>query len=289
VQAREQALQRHKLESVGQMASGLAHELNNLLQPILSMAQMAGEDREADPDLADSMAVIVDSARRAAAIVHGMLLYVRRSPKGPRHLMLAEVVPRVVDALRRTVPTGVVIAFSGDAAAGQVAADDGELSQILKNLVDNAIHAMAHRGTVAIGMDQTTIADAQAVRMRIPAGRYARLTVSDGGPGIAPALLERVFEPFFTTKGIGQGTGLGLSIVQGIVRSWGGDIIARNRPEGGAVFDVMLPLVAPQAGGETDDDAAIAPGPLVEPVVCRDRPTQGATGPAARRGGGPLS
>jgi signal transduction histidine kinase len=243
VDARERAFQRRKLESVGQVTSGLAHELNNLLQPILSMAQMTQEDYPADTDLAEAIAVILDSTKRAAAIVHGMLLYVRRAPKELRVMCLVTAVRQGVNALRRTVPPGILLALDADGAEGRVAAHPDELIQIMKNLVDNAIHAMGGRGEVKVRVDGVRIAGPLAVRMQIRGGHYARLSIADSGPGILPTLLERVFEPFFTTKGIGEGTGLGLSIVQGIVRSWGGCIVARNVPEGGAAFDVMLPLV----------------------------------------------
>jgi signal transduction histidine kinase len=242
VDARERAFQRRKLESVGQVTSGLAHELNNLLQPILSMAQMAQEDYPADTELAGSIAVILDSTRRAAAIVHGMLLYVRRAPKELRRMCLAAAVTQGVDILRRTVPAGVRLDLQTGGAEGWVAVQPDELNQIIKNLVDNAVHAMSGHGEVKIRVDEVRIADALAVRMQVQGGRYARLSIADNGHGISPTLLEQIFEPFLTTKGIGEGTGLGLSIVQGIVRSWGGCIIARNVPEGGASFDVMLPL-----------------------------------------------
>jgi signal transduction histidine kinase len=204
------------------------------------------------------MAVILDSTKRVAAIVDGMLLYVRRKPKELQHIRLGEAVRREVDALRPSVPPGISLELDGDSATGRVVVHPGELSQIIRNLVDNAIHALGGHGTITIRVDEMRIADATAVRMHMQPGRYARLTLSDNGKGIAPALLERVFEPFFTTKGIGQGTGLGLSIVQGIVKSWAGSITARNLAEGGAAFDVMLPLAGAPArleGGRHVDDA----------------------------------
>lgn len=263
--ARERAFQRRKLESVGQVASGLAHELNNLLQPILSMAQMAKEDHPADAELTESLAVILDSTQRAAEIVHGMLLHVRRSPKELRNICLTPAVERSVEALRRSLPPGLRLALHAARTDRWVAANPDELAQIIKNLVDNAIHALGGNGEVKIDIDEVSIADALAVRMQIPAGRYARLSVSDNGHGIAPTLLERVFEPFFTTKGIGEGTGLGLSIVQGIVRSWAGSIIARNVPEGGAAFDIMLPLANAPAVVERDRWIDLAPSTASRP------------------------
>jgi signal transduction histidine kinase/heme oxygenase len=243
VDARERAFQRRKLESIGQVASGLAHELSNLLQPILGMAQMAQEDHSDDADLAEAMAVILDSTRRAAVIVQGLLLYVRRSPRGLQKLWLAGAATRSVAAERRDLPAGIQLELLTAGADAWVAAQPDELCQIVKNLLDNAGHALGGNGVVTVAVEDVRVTDAQAVRMRIAAGSYARLAVSDTGPGIPPALLDRVFEPFFTTKGIGKGTGLGLSIVQGIVRSWGGTITARNLPEHGATFEIMLPSI----------------------------------------------
>jgi hypothetical protein len=134
---------------------------------------------------------------------------------------------------------------------------------------------------ITVGVDEVQIADATAVRMQMQPGHYARFTLSDNGKGIAPALLERVFEPFFTTKGIGQGTGLGLSIVQGIVKSWAGSITARNLAEGGAAFDVMLPLTDAPAGIE---DGAMSMMPRAAQIMSDDDPHQdGPLSPRQRR------
>jgi signal transduction histidine kinase len=244
VENRERAFQRRKLASIGQLASSMAHELNNLLQPIVSMAQMASQDYPADPELEEMLTIILNSANQAARIVQGMLLYGRRSPTKPRQLSLAEAAAQQLDVLRRTLPTGIRVDFHSIGAATRVAVDFGELGQIIKNLLSNAIHVLDGHGTVTVTIDELQVSDAAAVHMQIPSGRYGRLSISDNGPGIPSGLLDQVFEPFFTTKGIGQGTGLGLSIVQGIVRSCGGTIVARNLPAGGAAFDIVLPSVA---------------------------------------------
>ena len=126
-------------------------------------------------------------------------------------------------------------------ARGKSRIPPAELGQIVRNLVDNAVHALEGNGEVTVSVDEVHVADAQAILLQVPAGRYGRILISDNGPGIAPELLDQIFEPFFTTKGIGKGTGLGLSIVQGLLKSRGGTITMRNRPEGGAVFEIMLP------------------------------------------------
>jgi two-component system, chemotaxis family, sensor kinase Cph1 len=253
-----QDFQRRRLESIGQMAGGLAHELNSLLQPIVSMAQIAQEDHRADAELNDAMTVILNSAKRAAEIVHDMLVYVRPPTKECRHLWLANAVTGELDAMRRTLPPRIRLDLCTDGAAGWVRIPSGELGQTIKNLVDNAIHAVEGDGEVTVHVDDVHVSDTEAVRMQMRAGRYGRISVSDNGPGISHTLLDRIFEPFFTTKDVGQGTGLGLSIVQGIVRSCGGSIAARNLPERGAVFEIMLPSFDAPAvtdGGRRAGDA----------------------------------
>jgi signal transduction histidine kinase len=233
--------QRRKLESIGQLVGGLAHELNSLLQPIVSMAQMTLEDRQADAEVSEAMSIILNSSKRAAEIVRDMLGYARPPTRERRRLWLAEAVTRELAALRPTLPRSIRLDLDTGGSVGRVRIPVGELGQVIRNLVGNAAHALGESGDVTVKVDDVRVADDQVIRKQIPPGGYARILVSDNGPGIAPALLDRVFEPFFTTKDIGQGTGLGLSIVQGIVRSCGGTITAHNRPEGGAVFEIILP------------------------------------------------
>jgi light-regulated signal transduction histidine kinase (bacteriophytochrome) len=238
----QRVFRRSRLESIGQVASGLAHEVGSLLQPIVSMAQMTQEDHQADPTLVKTMGVILDSAKRASEIVQGMLLYVRRPSIKLPHIGLVKAVADEVDASRRAVPSDIRIDLQAPDDQGQVAIQPGQLGQIIRNLISNAVHAMAGRGEIHVTVDD--LRDSRKPEMRqLPAGRYRRISIADEGPGIPPAVLERIFEPFFTTKEVGEGTGLGLSIVHGIVESCGGTIAARNLAKGGAVFDVLLPLV----------------------------------------------
>jgi light-regulated signal transduction histidine kinase (bacteriophytochrome) len=242
----QRALRHRRLESIGQIASGFAHEIGSLLQPIVSMAQMTQEDHQADRALVTAMDVILDSTRRAAEIVQGMLLYVRRSSTKLPPVWLGKTVVIELDALRRTVPSDVRIDLNIPDADVLVAIQPGQVSQIIKNLIGNAVHALAGRGKISVSVDRCGSAESVAASMRLPSGHYQRISIADDGPGIPPALLDRIFEPFFTTKDVGEGTGLGLSIVHGIVESCGGGITARNLPEGGAAFDVLLPAI--QAG-----------------------------------------
>jgi signal transduction histidine kinase len=268
VEAAERLGHAQRMESVGQVASGLAHELNSLLQPIVSMAEMAREDHQEDVDLTEAMTVILDSANRAAAIVQDMLLYVRHPSKERGLVWLADVVTSELDALRRILPAGIRLNLRTEVAVGKVRIASGELGQIIKNLLRNAVQALSGHGVVTISVDEVEVANSQVLAMQTGEGRDGRIVVSDDGPGIAPALLGRVFEPFFTTKDIGQGTGLGLSIVQGIVRSSGGTITVRNLPQGGAAFEILLPSfdvpAAPAAAGAPEDAPGDSAGPEAE-------------------------
>jgi two-component system, chemotaxis family, sensor kinase Cph1 len=234
---------RSRLESIGQVASGLAHEVGSLLQPIVSMAQMTQEDHQADRVLVEAMDVILDSAKRASEIVQGMLLYVRRSSTKLPPVWLGKTVATELDALRRTVPADVRIDLKIPDVDVSIAIQPSQVSQIIKNLIGNAVHALAGRGTISVSVDEWIGTESGGASMQLPSGHYHRISIADDGPGIPPALLERVFEPFFTTKDVGEGVGLGLSIVHGIVESCGGGITVRNLPEGGAAFDVLLPAI----------------------------------------------
>ena len=240
----QRANRRSRLESIGQVASGLAHEVGSLLQPIVSMAQMTQEDHQADRELVKTMQVILESARRASDIVQGMMLYVRRPKNELPRLSLAKAVMVELDILRPAIPSDACVDFCAAEAEVEVAIEPGQLRQIIKNLVDNAVYACPGHGKIVITVDDFHMSGTAAFNVHLPPGRYGRMSIADDGPGIPAAMLDRVFEPFFTTKGVGEGPGLGLSVVHGIVELCGGRITARNSPEG-AVFEVLLPSFGP--------------------------------------------
>jgi light-regulated signal transduction histidine kinase (bacteriophytochrome) len=241
----QHAYRRSRLESIGQVASGLAHEVGSLLQPIVSMAQITQEDHQADSALVRTMEVILDSAKRASDIVQGMMLYVRRPNNELSHLSLAKAVMAELAILRPALPSDAYIELCAAEADVQVAIQPDQLRQIIKNLVDNAVYALAGHGKIVVTVGEFHISGTVVFNVHLPPGRYARMSIADDGPGIPTAILDRVFEPFFSTKDVGQGTGLGLSIVHGIVESCGGRITARNLAEGGAAFEVLLPSADP--------------------------------------------
>ncbi|CCG07175.1 sensor histidine kinase [Pararhodospirillum photometricum] len=240
--ARNADFQRRKLESLGQLAGGIAHEINNLLQPIVTLTQMTLDDHADDKEMSGDLGVVLDCARRAADVVRDILAFARRSAPALTPLPLVDTLRHELVDLMETLPASVRVVETHD-TAGPLAIHGNrpELGQILRNLIKNAVDAIDGQGTITISADLFDLAEAEAFLVALPAGRYARVSIADDGPGIDPPLLHRIFDPFFTTKDIGKGTGLGLAIVRSIIQSWGGGIVARNG-ETGAVFDLFLRL-----------------------------------------------
>jgi two-component system NtrC family sensor kinase len=230
-----QLVHAEKLSAIGELASGVAHEINNPLTTILGHTHLIGDMPGVPPAAKDRMKVIADEATRAARIVQNLLAFARRYPPERRPCLLTDQVERVlelVDFRLRQDPVQVVTEFG---PCPVVWADEHQVQQVLLNLVQNAQHAMAAGGGERILTIRTGTADG-----------WARIEVLDTGTGLAPEVLSRVFDPFFTTKPEGEGSGLGLSVSYGLVAEHGGRLLAANRPDRrGAVFTVELPLGEP--------------------------------------------
>ena len=244
--SQEQLLQAGKLAAVGQLVSGVAHEINNPLAVIVGQAQLLGR-RLTDPDHAQRVVRIRTSGLQAAKIVRELQTFVRPRPREVGRVDLRDVIGRILalreDALRIA---GVALLRDVPAAPTMVTGDASQLEQVLMNLMLNAEQALAGRSNARI-----------AIRLQAERGRV-RVTVADTGPGIPADVLPRIFEPFFSTKAVGQGTGLGLSICYSIVQSHGGRLTADSRPGLGATFVVDLPA---------HDDAKEALPPAAAPRV----------------------
>jgi len=218
-----------KMAALGQLVSGVAHEINNPLAGITALAEaLAVEDRDEGTDRI--LSTIRQEAKRAARIVQELLLFSRQRP-----LLRGEVDLNAIarEVMMVTTSNGTRWALELDPELPPVTADHDQLMQVVRNLVRNAAQAM--EGNPGATGTLRTWAEEHLVCCE----------VRDEGPGIPPDVLNRIFEPFFTTKGAGEGTGLGLSISHGIVRAHGGEIRAQNRPEGGARFWFELPRAAP--------------------------------------------
>ena len=239
----DQLLRAKKMEAIGTMAGGVAHELNNLLQPILMLGELL-VDRfaEEDQDCRDDMALIIDHAERARHIVSSIVTFARRESAAIGTLDVAHEMRAVEAMLRRLVPSSVTIEQQIAAEPCLVLANRTELLQVVTNLVMNASQAMNQLGSVRIALGHKQLRQGEASQLQVPPGEYADLSITDTGSGIEPGLIDRIFEPFFTTKPAGQGTGLGLSVVYGIVRAWKGALRVQSEVGRGTTFSILVPI-----------------------------------------------
>jgi signal transduction histidine kinase/CheY-like chemotaxis protein len=255
-----QLRQSQRMEAIGTLAGGIAHNFNNILGAIIGYGEMALAALPAGGGQPGRYVQQVMSAgQRGKALVDQILAFSRRGEHERRPTRVQSVVEEAVDLLRGSLPTTIAIRTRLEAAAATVVGDPSQLQQVVVNLAANAAQAMDGHGTLEIALDTVELAgDCALSHGSLVAGSYARLTVRDGGRGMDEATAERVFEPFFTTKAAGSGTGLGLSTVHGIVADHGGAIDVRSRPGEGSTFEVYLARTQAPA---TSAAPAAAPAP----------------------------
>ncbi len=245
----EELRQSHKMEAIGQLAGGVAHDFNNILAAIVGNVELAISDTDPDHPARESLVEIRKASARARSLVKQILAFSRQQPHERRIIMLAPLVEEAVRLLRATMPASVELAVSVAPDVPCVLADSTQLHQVLINLCTNAWHALAGAaGRIDIKVESAILDAANNRLADLPPGRYACIWVTDTGVGIDTATLSRIFEPFFTTKEIGKGTGLGLSVVHGIVHGHGGAVLVDSKPNEGTTFRVYLP--AATAGDE---------------------------------------
>jgi PAS domain S-box-containing protein len=248
-----------RLESLGRLAGGVAHETNNQMTVVLGAAEFLLRRTDLPPAAREDVGQIRQAAGRAANISAQLLAYSRRSVLRPQVLDLNTVVAGIQPSLRRVLGGERTLLVERASAAGPVEADPGQLEQVLLNLIINARDATEEGGRVTIATGQARVTEADAGRRPELAGRtglYARLTISDTGRGMSAETVSRIFEPFFTTKPVGQGTGLGLATVYGIVKQSNGFIWATSEEGRGTSFEILLPVVP---GGRPARDPAPQP------------------------------
>jgi signal transduction histidine kinase len=243
-----------KLETVGTLAGGIAHEFNNLLVPIKFYTELAVEDLPAENRIRADMERVLAAVGRAKNLVQQILTFSRQSQQ--EHFAVVELGRIVEDALqfaRDLFPSTIRIEQRIDMHSSTVRADVTQIHQLIMNLLSNAYQALASAGgtiTISVAPVEITAQNIPARTNLVP-GRYVELSVSDTGHGIEPLMIERVFEPFFTTRPPGEGTGLGLSVAHGIALSHQGAITVRSQTGVGSTFSVYLPLADAHAAHET--------------------------------------
>ena len=272
--AQEEINRASKLESLGTLAGGMAHDFNTLLQTMLSTAELARR-KAGEETSREAFERIARTARHAGTLTQQLLAYAGRGPLQTRPLDLARTTAAVCDLLAPAIPANVSVKQQTEPGLPPIRADESQVEQVVLNLVLNAVEAIGRQreGGVTVVLEPAELNAESSARL-LPTGttapgRYLRLTVADDGPGLQPAAQERLFEPFFTTKP--QGRGLGLSAVLGIVRAHGGGLSVHSECGRGSRFEVFWPLAAETTRAATEP----APSPPVPPSPTVDAGQRG--------------
>jgi signal transduction histidine kinase len=241
----EQFLRAQRMESIGALAGGIAHDLNNIFSPILMAAQMLAEQIP-EPDRKKMIEILTGCAQRGAEMVGRILAFARGSGGLKQRLQVDAILSEIARLLHSVLPRSIRLEMKIEAGLPAVLGNSTQLHQILMNLCINARDAMPGGGELILSAQPTTFEN-YTTRWELQpiSGQFVSIAVSDTGHGMPPEVLERIFEPFFTTKSPEKGTGLGLATVRGIVRNHGGFLEVLTQPGRGATFRVHLPAANP--------------------------------------------
>jgi len=261
-----QLTQAQKMESVGRLAGGVAHDFNNMLGVILGHVEIAQDELDPLHPLFVHLEEIRKAARRSADITRQLLAFARKQTIAPKVLDLNEIVEGMLSMLRRLIGENISLSWQPGANLWQIRMDPSQLDQILANLCVNARDAIQEGiGNITVATGKNTFDEEYcANHPGFLAGEYVRIAVSDTGKGMDKEMLANIFEPFFTTKGVGEGTGLGLAMVYGAVKQNNGFINVYSEPEKGTIFTIYLPSYVAKA--EKDGEEQTRKALPVEPV-----------------------
>ena len=267
-ESEEKLRQAQKLQAIGQLAGGVAHDFNNVLMVITGFSELILGRLGADDPSRKHVETIQKAAFRAASLTQQLLAFSRRQIMQPALIEINETVREVEAMLRRLIGENIEILSRLDPAAGTIKADPGQIHQILINLATNARDAMPRGGRLLIETQNVHVAQgSQRSRPEFAPGDYLMLAVSDTGAGMSPATLSRIFEPFFTTKEQGKGTGLGLATVYGIVKQSAGYIYAYSEPGTGTPLKIYLPRESKDARELAGPEAQAKPSAGVGTIL----------------------
>ncbi len=250
--------QAQRMELVGQLAGGVAHEFNNMLQVILGYGRLALAASPPQSDCHEDIQEVVSAAERAAALTQQLLSFSRRQQFRPRKVEPNAVVAEIAKMLQPIIGDYIEVAVDRRENLEAVWADPGELQQVLLNLCLNARDAMPSGGRLKVGADRCELTEPfPDPRYAAQPGAYVVFTVEDTGCGLSDEVRKRMFEPFFTTKEVGKGTGLGLSMVYNMIQDHQGAIRVKSEPGRGTSFEIYLPVAAAQNEPASGDDDAL--------------------------------
>jgi signal transduction histidine kinase/CheY-like chemotaxis protein len=253
--------QAERMQAIGTLAGGIAHNFNNILGAILGYAEMAREQVTSEPKLLHYLDGVRRAGLRAKLLVDQILTFSRRTERVRAPVRVCAVIEETTDLLGAVLPATIEIEVEGNDPAATVMGDPVQFQQIIMNLCTNAAQAMSSVGRIEMA---ATLVEYPAERLlshgRLPPGRYVRITVADHGHGIDSTTLERIFEPFFTTRIQSNGTGLGLATVHGIVADHGGALNVESRHGEGTRFEVYLPAIDPAPMPQTGLQGVVSRG-----------------------------
>ncbi|HEU0029941.1 MAG TPA: ATP-binding protein [Kofleriaceae bacterium] len=237
-QLEDRLLHAQRLEAVGTLAAGIAHDMNNVLAGIANYANAILVDA---PEDAEHVQKLLDQVTRGGELTRGLLAFSRRGKYRKQRVRLADVIADVAPTVQPTLPANVSLVVASGTANAMLDGDRVQLRQVIVNLCLNAADAMPDGGTVVLASDRAVLDDTEALELGVAPGPYLRFHVADTGTGMDEVTRRRLFEPFFTTKPVGKGTGLGLALVWGVVQAHGGTIHVASEPGRGSRFTVLLP------------------------------------------------
>jgi signal transduction histidine kinase/ActR/RegA family two-component response regulator len=239
----QQLIQSQKMEAIGTLAGGIAHDFNNVLAAIMGYVELAQLDARPGSTVQYELAQVLKATHRAKDLVRQILSFSRKTEHDRQPFDPLPLVKEALTLLRASIPSTIEIRQHYGACGFQVLANATQFHQVMMNLCTNAAHAMEEAGGVMeVHLHKVSLTGATAGLQGVAPGRYLEVRVRDNGPGITPALQERIFDPYFTTKAQGKGSGMGLAVVRSIVKSHGGSIDVESEPGSGACFCVLLPI-----------------------------------------------
>ncbi len=255
--------QSQKMEAVGKLAGGIAHNFNNILGSIVGYTEVALDDLPEESPAKSSLKEVLKSSHRAATLVKQILAFSRKKPPVQQPFDICLVVNSTLKMLRSTLPATIVINSNLSCSSCTILGDSTQIQQVLLNLCINAEQAMHETGGVIKVSISNTVLDAveaQKFRNGLQPGTYITVTISDTGSGIDPEIIDNIFEPFFTTKPVGAGTGIGLSEVHGIIRTHKGAITLESVPGEGTSFHLLFPVAENKAVPEIEKSGPLPTG-----------------------------
>jgi PAS domain S-box-containing protein len=269
----EQLYQAQKMEDIGRLTGGVAHDFNNHLTAIIGCSQILLKKLPADSELRHFAEMVCSAGEKAAVLTRSLLTFSRKQPFEKRPVDVQVILTNMSKLLRRLIGEDIELLIEQSQTPLFVNADSGQIEQVLMNLATNARDAMPDGGTICVKtefkrMDQ----EFMSVYGRGKPGDYAVVSFCDTGEGIPAECMQRVFEPFYTSKDPGKGTGLGLSIVHGIIQQHGGHILLESTPEHGTIFTIFLPLLARHRHADICREQEIFKGGAETILVCEDDP-----------------